>query len=90
MNKINPDSEVLGQVDGYWQKIAMMILWKTVGKGVVVKITAEDMQALAKEFAPGTPVIFTHGKSDALEFSLVTEEAAHRLAAHDKKMRGTA
>ncbi len=85
--KINPDSTVLEQVDGHWQKLAMLILWKTSGRKAV-KITAADMALCASEFAPGCPVIFTHGMSDALEFSIVTEDRARELAAHDATMRG--
>lgn len=83
------DAPVLDQVDGYWQKLAAFILWKTSGRNMV-RITAEDMQAMEKAFAPGIPVILTHGHTDSLEFSLVTEEAAVRLAEHNKKIRGAA
>jgi hypothetical protein len=87
--KMNPDSVILEQVDGQWQKLAMLILWKLNGKGVV-RITAEDMKACREQFEPGIPVIFTHGMSDAIEFSIVDEAQAARLAAHDATMRGAA
>ena len=67
----------------------MLILWKTSGRKVV-KITAEDMAKCAKEFAPGSPVVFTHGHSDSIEFSIVDEERAKELAAWDANRRGTA
>ena len=81
-NKINPDSVILQQLDSQWQKMCMLILWKTSGRGVV-KVTGEDMAKCAKEFAPGSPVIFTHGMYDAIEFSIVTEERAKALAEYD-------
>lgn len=84
--KINPDSVVLQQVDGQWQKLAALILWKCVGTGKVV-ITAEDMDAMAENFAPGMPCVFTHGKAESLEFSLVTEAEATRLAEFDRQIR---
>lgn len=84
--KINPDSLVLQQVDGQWQKIAAFILWKCAGTGKVV-ITAEDMAAMTENFAPGMPCIFTHGKAESFEFSLVTEAEATRLAEFDRQTR---
>lgn len=87
--KINPDSTILQQTDGHWQKLAAFIIWKLAG-AAPVRITAADMESMAAAFAPGIPVILTHGHSDSIEFSIVTEEAAQRLAAHDKNMRGGA
>jgi hypothetical protein len=89
-NVINPDSVVLQQVEGHWQKLCGLILWKTVGRDKSVTVTLQDMQALADEFAPGIAVVLTHGHSDSLEFKLVDEAAARRLAAHDATMRGSA
>lgn len=88
--KVNPDSVVLEQLDDQWQKVAAFILWKTVGRSGAVRVTLEDMKALEAAFAPGIPVIFTHGQHDAFEFSLVTEDRAKALAAHDATMRGAA
>lgn len=86
--KINPDNLMLQQADGQWQKFAMFILWKLAGTGVV-KITADDMKAMTDAYVPGIPVIFIHGHSDSIEFSIVDEAAARRLAAHDANMRGS-
>lgn len=81
-NKVNPDSTILQQVDGEWQKLCAFILWKTSGTGVV-KVTIDDMRRMAEQFKPGFPVIFTHGHADSIEFSLVTEERAKVLAEYD-------
>ncbi len=86
---INPDSTVLQQVDGQWQKLAALILWKLKGREVV-RITGADIEKMRAEFAPGVAVVFTHGLSDAIEFSIVDEAAAARLAEHDKTLRGQA
>ena len=86
---LNPDSTVLQQVDGQWQKLAILILWKCAGRNVV-RITAAEIAALKAEFAPSGPVIFTHGMHDAFEFSLISEDDAKRLVAHDATMRGHA
>ncbi len=87
--KINPESAMLQQVDGHWQKLAAMLLWKLAGTDVV-RITAADIEALHAEYSPGMPVIFTHGTADALEFSIVDEATAQRLVAHDAGRVGNA
>lgn len=79
-NVMNPDSVVLQQVDGMWQKLAALIVWKLAREGVT--ITHKDMD----EFARGDNVLLTHGHFDSIEFKIVTAEAARRIAAHDAKM----
>lgn len=86
---INPDSVVLSQLQGHWQKMAMLILWKLNGRQPV-KITAEDMMRFNAEFAPGIPCLYTHGHSDSIDFQIVDEERARALAVHDATMRGRA
>jgi hypothetical protein len=87
--KINPDSAVLAQVEGHWQKLFAMLLWKLKGTEQV-RVALTDIEAMAAAFAPEGPVVYTHGHFDSLDFQLVTREAADRLAAHDKTQRGTA
>ncbi len=86
---VNPDSAVLDQLEGHWQKLATLILWKTCGRKVL-RITDADMDAFIAEFKPGEPVLFTHGRFDALEFSIVDQAAAERIAAHNATQRGNA
>lgn len=88
VTKLNPDSAVLQQVDGYWQKLAALILWKTVGAGHVVKVTAADIEAMGAHFTPGEATILTHGHVDSIDFSLVSSERAAAIAAHDAAMHG--
>jgi hypothetical protein len=92
MNPINmtPDSTVLQQVDGQWQKLAAMLLWKLVGRDKCVTLTHADIERFSAEFAPGMPVMFTHGHSDSIDFTVVDESAAKVLAAHDATLKGTA
>lgn len=88
-NKLN-DALILNQLDGQWQKFAAIILWKLNGNRQV-RITAEDIDAFGQQFgAGGSPIIFTHGHKESIEFQIVSEEAAARIAAHDAKSRGTA
>lgn len=88
-NAINPDSTVLQQTEGHWQKLATLILWKCVRRESVT-ITAEDIQRFEAEFAPGIPVLLTYGHQDSLEFRIVDEESAKRLAEHDHNLKGRA
>lgn len=89
MAKMNPDSEMLSQMDGQWQKYAMMLLWK-LAKRELVKVTAEDIAEFTSSFEPGIPVMYTHGHSDSIDFQIVDEASAQRLVDHDATMRGTA
>lgn len=86
---LNPDSTILGQLDGHWQRVASLILWKTSGRKKIT-ITAADIQELQHAFGDAGPVVFTHGHVDSLDFQLIDALAAKRLAEHDKTMRGTA
>lgn len=86
---LNPDSAVTQQLDGHWQKVAMMLLWKLAGREPV-RLASEEIARFSAEFAPGIPVLATHGTWDAIEFRLVDEAAAQRLLEHERRMRGTA
>lgn len=86
---LTPDSAVMQQLDGQWQKLATFLLWKLAGR-TKVKLTHEEMELCAAEFAPGIPVLFTHGHSDSIEFQVIDEASAARIVAHDQTMRGTA
>ena len=86
---LSPDSAVHAQLEGQWQKVAMLLLWKLAGREPV-RITGEEMARFREEFAPGIPVLFTHGTGVALEFRLVDEASAQRILEHERSMRGTA
>ncbi len=91
MSNINltPDSTILQQLDGQWQKFALMIIWKLKGTEKVT-ITAEDMRRCTESAPPGGWVLYTHGHSDSIDFQAIGMEAAERLAAHDQTQKGTA
>jgi regulator of extracellular matrix RemA (YlzA/DUF370 family) len=90
MNKIiNPESTALQQSQDQWQKLFAFLLWKTYGTRTVT-ITMADIQAMLDSFEPGMACVFTHWHKDYLEFSLVTEERAQALAAHDAANKGQA
>lgn len=86
---INPDSLILQQLDGHWKKIAMLILYQCKGRERI-KITNAEIARLSDEFAPGVPCLLSEGHSDSIVFQVVDEDSAHRLAAHDATLRGSA
>lgn len=81
---LNPDSTVLQQLQGHWQTIASILVWKLAPGENGVRVTAADMQAYADAVAKGEVVLYTHGHKDSIDFRIVTKEAAQRLTAHDR------
>lgn len=85
-NELN-DAAILDQMREHWQKLLMLVLWKTQGMDKAIRITSADIQAFAD--VEGI-TLFTHGHHDGFSLSLVTPEKAASLAEYDKKMRGSA
>ena len=88
-HEINSESTVLRQLDGHWQRLALLILWKCKGR-VRITITHKEIEQFAKEFAPGNAVLYTHGHKDSLEFQVINEDRAQALAEYDRQQRGHA
>lgn len=88
-NIINPDSFILKQLEGKWQQIALLLLWKLKGTSKVI-VTAEDIQSLTKAFAPGNPVFMIRGHEDSMEYQIINEERAFELAKEDAEKGGHA
>lgn len=86
---LNPDSAVLGQLEGYWQRIATLIIWKAAKKRRVT-LSAADMEQFQREFEAGGAVLLTHGHTDSIDFKIVTKAEADRIIAHDRTQRGNA
>lgn len=77
VNVINPDAAILQQVQEHWQKLAALIVWKLAPTGVT--LTFEDISSF-----PPDRVLLTHGHRDSIEFKIVSQADAERLAAHDR------
>ena len=75
---LNPESEILQQTEGHWQKLLALIVWKLAKQGVM--ITADDIMAFGKEGL----VLLTHGLPDGIEFKMVTQTEASQLIVMDK------
>lgn len=81
---LNRDAAVFDQVDGQWMKLLALVVWKLAPNGVA--LTAADIASF-----PADRALVTHGHRESIEFKIVTEEEARRLAAHDAATnRGTA
>ncbi len=80
---INADSAVLQQLEGQWQKMLTLVVWKLANNGI--HITSEDMTKFAVD---PKNILLTHGHYDSFEFKMVTREDAERLADHDKTQHG--
>lgn len=81
---INPDSTILKQSEGHWQKYLMLVLAKLAPGGVT--ITLKDIE----KFDQQQRVLLTHGHVDSIEFKLITPADAIRIAAYEKTRKGTA
>lgn len=83
-NKINPESAMLEQSDGMWQRYMGLILLKLAPDGVT--ISKEDIEAFAARGEDN--VVLAHGHFDSFSFKVVTREEAIRLAEWDKNQAG--
>jgi hypothetical protein len=79
--KINPDSVILNQLEGQWEKVCMVLLHK-LSAGKPVRVTVQDFIDVRKLYEPDGPVLFTHGMHDSFELSVITHERAKELAAY--------
>lgn len=80
---MNPEAAILQQVDGHWQKLAALLVWKLAKTGVT--LTEKEIS----EFPPDL-VLLTHGHKDSIEFKMVTQDEAQRLAEYDAAQAGHA
>jgi hypothetical protein len=79
-HKINPEAEILQQLDGHWQQLLMVVLINIAPDGVT--ITDEDVMKAANAFpTSGGPVIMTHGHKDSIELKVISGAEARHLAA---------
>jgi len=78
INMINPDAAILQQVQEHWQKLAALIVWKLAPNGVT--LTHEDIASF-----PPDRILLTHGHRDSIEFKIISQADAERVAAHDQQ-----
>lgn len=82
---LNPDSTMMQQSEGHWQKYLCFLIWKLAREGVT--ITSEDITEFANQ---DKNILLTHGHIDSIEFKLVTHAEAERIRNYDANNKGTA
>lgn len=89
-NELN-DAPILDQTREHWQKMLALVLFKVRKQygAFQIKITVEDIEAMNAAYG-GNAVVFTHGHHDSIELSLVTQDQAQMIAAHNAGIKGRA
>lgn len=77
---------VLDQLEGQWQKIAAVLVWK-LGRDLPVIVTAKDFADIQAESNAGK-VFMTWGHYDSFEFRWMVKSAAEKLADHVERKGG--
>jgi hypothetical protein len=80
------DKRILDQLEGHWQKMLLLTIWK-LSKEKEVEITTEDIQNFQKEYAAeGGAVLFTHGHKESIEYRVVSAKKLENLNAFIKQI----
>lgn len=82
---LNPDSTMLQQSEGQWQRYLCLVVWKLAREGVTIAL--DDIAKFANQ---DRNVILVHGHFDSIEFKIVTRADAERIAVYDKQQKGSA
>ena len=90
VREVNPDSMMLRQVDGQWQKFCGLLLWKLMGRDKAAVITMADIEAMQAAFGTDQATVLIHGHYDSFELKLISESEAHRLAIAEARQGGHA
>jgi hypothetical protein len=83
---MNDRAAVLDQLEGQWQKIAALLVWKLAGDKPVI-IGIKDFEELERATAAGK-VFMTWGHYDSFEFRIIDKADAERLADHVERKGG--
>ena len=89
---INPQSAMIQQSEGMWQKYLALVIFKLtvitkINPMKSVVVSAKEMERFDKYHAQ---CLLTHGHHDSIEFKLVDEVTAKRLAEYDATRAGKA
>ena len=85
---INPESMLLQQMEGQWQKLLLLVVWKLAPEGV--KISGKDIENMINQFAPDGPALASMGSQDGISFKVVSLKEGKRLAEYDATQKGKA
>lgn len=94
VEKLNPDAPIFSQIDGQWQKLMTILLWKLTEQKKIshkgVEITADDLLRFGEVHQRGDAILLTHGQFDRIVFKIVTMEEGKKIAEHQKTQEGHA
>ena len=90
LDEINPDSLMLRQSDGMWQRYCALLLWKLRGEKAV-NINEADIREMTDTFTErGGVTVKVHGHINSITFQLIDAMQAHRLAIDEARKGGHA
>lgn len=85
-HNMTPNAEILQQMEGHWQLMATMILWKLNGEKKLT-ITSEEMKQFREQFEKrGGAVMFAHGHKESIDFQVIDSEAATKIQEYSQEM----
>ena len=76
--ELNPDSQILQQMEGHWKQYFAIMLYKLSKEGAV--LTVEDIELYSKE----NPIFLVHGTNEDIQFRFVSAQEAENLMILDK------
>ena len=78
VEKMNPESEIIQQMEGQWQKLLMVIAWKAGREGITIGDN-DIIGCIAAFEAEGGPVLLTHGHKDSIQLRVVSRKEAEEI-----------
>lgn len=76
-----PDANILDQVEGQWQKLCLLLLWKVKGREKV-NVSHQDILDFQEVFkSEGGAALLTHGHRDSITYQCISQVEMHILAA---------
>lgn len=84
----NPGATINAQLNGQWQQLMAVLVWKLAKDGVT--LTAAEIGEYAYLSQRGDAVLMTYGHTDSIELKTVSAEQARELATYDQSQVGRA
>lgn len=89
MSTPDPRPFIFQQLDGQWQKLAAVMLWK-FAKETPLILSTRDFEEFRAWMAVGDKQFLTWGHVDSIELRLIPRADAERLVAHVEAQGGGA
>lgn len=72
---LNPQGQLAKDMEGEWQKMASLILWK-LSKSEPVTLSPSDIEDFMKAFAPHDPVLIVKSTAAGITFQIIDNVTA--------------